>query len=501
MMKGKGKGHEGDGVKGGGKGGSFTEDDWKGMGYHKFVRSLPKAAEYNWRRCSCEFLNAPNRLPPHNPSRVCNAFKGVPTNRICDKLLSKCVPCNSSGEPKPDVPGSPPAKKTTKRKKQRQNQAAKRTDGAWNVAGAEEGEDSDEEKFEIDDGEDPEETERKKQAKLFARRRKLDKAFENAGLDASAPVPPKGAQDDDMPVDEDAFDQADRRAAHLERKPKIDKAWAAILTIQSLGDDAPDGMANQLLLLTQQVADYDQEGKDIASPKAKKNMLRLAHVKAAKACANKKLEVEQCQKALEDHRQAIAVATAEIAKLEPVLVQLREEQVQTAQAKDDAHAAWTKAKGGEAKPVVTVAGATGSSPTALAKIQLDGMKAIFAAAKPEVLDRHVGANGMAFFGMFETAFSNLCQDDEYCQARPDELPPANDQIIPLQNVYLQRAATSLTEHLNDEEDCEIPEVEAEPDPEKKRKLKAAHQAKAQDSSKKAKGMVKKAAVKLGCRSP
>ena len=151
----------GGGVKGGGKGGSFTENEWKGMGYHKFVRSLPKAAEYNWRRCSCEFLNAPNRLPPHNPSRVCNAFKGVPTNRICDKLLSKCVPCNSSGEPKPDVPGSPPAKKTTKRKKQRQNQAAKRTDGAWNVAGAEEGDDSDEEKFEIDDGEDPEETERK----------------------------------------------------------------------------------------------------------------------------------------------------------------------------------------------------------------------------------------------------------------------------------------------------------------------------------------------------
>ena len=103
--------------------------------------------------------------------------------------------------------------------------------------------------------------------------------------------------------------------------------------------------------------------------------------------------------------------------------------------------------------------------------------------------------------MFETAFSNLCQDVEYCYTKPDELPPANDQIIPLQNVYLQRAATSLTEHLNDEEDCDIPEVEAEADPEKKRKLKAAHQAKAQDSSKKAKGLVKNAAIKLGCRSP
>ena len=181
--------------------------------------------------------------------------------------------------------------------------------------------------------------------------------------------------------------------------------------------------------------------------------------------------------------------------------ELREEQEQTAQAKDEAHAAWTKAKGGEAKPLATVAGANGSSPTALAKIGLDGMKSIFRAAKPEVLNRHVGADGLAFFGMLEIAFINLCEDVDYCQARPDELPPINDQIVPLESVYLQRAANSLTEHLNAEEDADVAEVEAEADPEKKQKLKAAHQAKVQDSSKKAKGMVKQAAMKLGCRSP
>ena len=79
MMKGKGKGAKGDGKKGGGKGGKLTEAEWDGMGYHKFVRSLPKAAEYNWRKCSCDFVNAPNRHPPHTPSRTCNAFKGVPS--------------------------------------------------------------------------------------------------------------------------------------------------------------------------------------------------------------------------------------------------------------------------------------------------------------------------------------------------------------------------------------------------------------------------------------
>jgi len=183
-------------------------------------------------------------------------------------------------------------------------------------------------------------------------------------MDARAHEPNKDGQDaDDMPIDDDAFDQADKRAAHLARKPKIDKARAAIQSIQNMGDDAPDGMAAQLLVLTQQVTEYDQEGKDLASPKAKKNMLRLAHVKAARVCAAKKLEAEQCQKALEGHREAITVANAEIAKLEPVLKQLLEEQVQTTQAKDEALAAWTKAEGGEAKPVVAVAGATGSSPS------------------------------------------------------------------------------------------------------------------------------------------
>ena len=151
--------------------------------------------------------------------------------------------------------------------------------------------------------------------------------------------------------------------------------------------------------------------------------------------------------------------------------------------------------------MVALAGATGANPTSLAKIGLNGIETIFRAAKPEVLNRHVGVDGLGWFGMFETAFINLCQDVEYCQARPDELPPINDQIVPLENVYLQRAATSLTEHLNGEEDFEFPEVEAEADPEKKRKLKAAHQAKAQYSSKKAKEMMKNDAVKLGCRSP
>ena len=96
--KGKGKNDKDNGKKGG-KGGGFSKAGWNGMGYHKFVRSLPKAADYNWRKCSCGFLNAPNRPPPHNPSRMCNAFKGVQSNRICDKLLNKCVPCDWEGKP------------------------------------------------------------------------------------------------------------------------------------------------------------------------------------------------------------------------------------------------------------------------------------------------------------------------------------------------------------------------------------------------------------------
>ena len=43
MMKGNGKNGKGNGKKGG-KGGGFSEADWNGMGYHKFVRSLAKGS-------------------------------------------------------------------------------------------------------------------------------------------------------------------------------------------------------------------------------------------------------------------------------------------------------------------------------------------------------------------------------------------------------------------------------------------------------------------------
>ena len=212
---------------------------------------------------------------------------------------------------------------------------------------------------------------------------------------------------------------------------------------------------------------HELEGRGLATPKARKNILRMAHVKATAAYNAKKAECEKCDKDIEKHKEARRVADEHVARLEAILKGLADELVQAERAKDEAFQAWSVVKDGAAKLPATVAGAEGSSHTGLAKQGLANLKTLFLAAGPELMAKHIGDTGMQVAETFGTAVANLCVDMENKLARgPDFQLQADDEIIPWQQQFLNQAATEIADGIPD--DFELPEVAAETDPEQKK---------------------------------
>jgi len=114
------------------------------------------------------------------------------------------------------------------------------------------------------------------------------------------------------------------------------------------------------------------------------------------------------------------------------------------------------------------------------------------------MSKHIGYTGELVTDSFESAVTNLCVDLEYKLARgADFQVQADDQIIPWQQQFLNQAATELADGIPD--DFELPEVAAETDPEKKRKLLASKKVETAATVKKLKGLVKDVADKKGRR--
>jgi len=493
-------GNKGDGGKKGGKGGkgggkgkgnpavTVAPKSWDEMGHREFLRRLAEKDEnkFLFRVCKCGWVNAPNRAPPHHPMRICCAFVGNPSNRTCNKRIpDDAKPVDIDGKPKPPIPGDVPTagKRTTRRKLQRKNKKAKVDEDG------EMGDDDDQD----EDADDPVEAEQRKAAK---KRRAYRKLCKELGLEPDPTQLEAEAESAEMEITEGS-DLKERRTEHNNRRQHIDEVRAALKALKAM-TNCPDHLAAEIVRMEGEIEAHEQEGRELATPKVRKNNLRLAHTKATAAFNAKKSECEKCEKDIAKHREAISVARAELEKLEPISKELSNELVQAERVKEDALREWSAAKLGAAKSPAIVADAGGSSHTSLAKQGLANIRTLFLAAGPELMSKHIGHTGEMVTDSFESAVNNLCVDLEYKMAKgADFKVQVDDQIIPWQQQFFNQAATEIADGIPD--DFELPEVAAETDPEKKRKLLASKKVETAATVKKLKGLVKDVADKKSRR--
>ena len=118
-------------------------------------------------------------------------------------------------------------------------------------------------------------------------------------------------------------------------------------------------------------------------------------------------------------------------------------------------------------------------------------------AYKDIIAKNIGETGVNFANLFGTAVRNCVKDVEHKNARDGEMPPQtdDDQIIPLEQILLERAANDISASLPDTLD--LPDVEAalgvtESDPDRKKKLLANRKLESEQQAKKMKTMVKNA---------